>query len=60
MSECIKILRSFSTTPFKTSNSNSQHLLSIYYELGACAKKTTRIISLNFHNHLLREIFIPI
>lgn len=60
MSECIKILRSFSTISFKTSNSNSQHLLSIYYELGACAKKTTRIISLNSHNNLLRETFIPI
>jgi len=59
MSECIKILRSFSTIPFKTSNSNSQHLLSIYYELGACAKKTTRIISLYSHNNLPREISIP-
>ena len=59
MNECIKVLRSVSTIPFKSSNSNSQHLLSIYYELGASAKKT-HIISLNSHNHLLRETFIPI
>ena len=60
MNECIKVLRSVSAIPFKSRNSNSQHLLNIYYELGTSAKKTTHIISLNSHNNLLRETFIPI